>query len=97
VRGQAIPPPGCPGSALSLEQTCCYQAEWSKKTSPEDLKFLCHPNRELDRETNCKTLLKEKKEKVRGRITRENVLNPARWGGTEAWISLFKFNLNVKL
>jgi hypothetical protein len=33
-----------------------YTTEWSKKACPEDPKFLCHLNRELDRDTNCKTV-----------------------------------------
>jgi hypothetical protein len=47
-----------------LKKVMHYWAEWSKKILVQNIpKFMCYLNRELDRDTNCKSSLKEKERK----------------------------------
>jgi hypothetical protein len=59
-----------------------------EEISPEDPKFLCHLNKELDRDTNCKIVAKlywkkkKREERVRDSTTREKAVGSARWHGS---------------
>jgi hypothetical protein len=53
------------------------------KTSLKGSKFLCHLNRDLDRDTNCKVVAKTLlKEKSKEKILPEKQRAPARWHGS---------------